>query len=85
MRCTKIALLIFGAGLLFGLAAIAADIGWLGPAASGLMALGIAGLPIGMLLDWRRATRTPRPARKKRSGTTARRPARARKQAPPGR
>ncbi|MGH7065222.1 MAG: hypothetical protein ACREET_14190 [Stellaceae bacterium] len=92
MRWSKIALLMFGAGLLLGLAAIAADIGWPERPASALMALGIAALPIGMAVDWRRATRTPRPARKQRAraptrrpGTSARRPARPRRQAPPER
>ncbi|HEY1260651.1 MAG TPA: hypothetical protein VGF34_15495 [Stellaceae bacterium] len=77
MRCTKIALLTFGAGLLAGLAAIAIEIGWLGRAASLLMALGIAALPIGMAVDWRRATKTARPAVKKRSKARTRRAAAA--------
>ncbi len=91
MRWTKIALLTFGAGLLLGLTVVVAEIGWLERPASFLMALAIAGLPIGMVIDWRRATRTARPAAKKRVTAPARRagarvpPARPRKQAPPKR
>jgi hypothetical protein len=79
---------MFGAGLLLGLAAIAAEIGWLERPASLLMALAIAALPVGMIVDWRRATRAQRPAVKGRSKTRTRpaggavpRPARSRKPA----
>jgi len=92
MRCSKISLLTFGAGLLLGLVAIAFEIGWLERPASFLMAFGIAGLPFGMLLDWRRATKPARPATKKRVNArtrrvsaTARRPARPHKPASPKR
>ena len=55
MRYTKTALLAFGCGLLLGLVVIAAEIKSLERVASGLMALGIAAIPIGILADWRRA------------------------------
>jgi xanthosine utilization system XapX-like protein len=57
MRYTKTALLAFGSGLLLGLAIIAAEIKSLERVASALMALGIAGIPVGMVADWRRAIR----------------------------
>ncbi len=61
MRYTKIALLTFGAGLLLGLAVVAAEIDALSRVASLTMALGIAALPVGMIVDWRLATRSARP------------------------
>ena len=85
MRYTKIALLAFGFGLLLGLVTLGAEIKSLARVASGLMALGIAAIPIGMAADWRRAVKTARDTRK----TAARRPPRAtrrlRKSAPPKR
>ena len=57
MRYTKAGLLVFGGGLLLGLVVIAGDIKSLQRIASGLMALGIAAIPIGMAADWRRAVR----------------------------
>ena len=81
MRYTKTALLVFGFGLLLGLVVIAAEIKSLERVASGLMALGIAAIPVGMVADWRRATRTAqsRPRRgvktvARRATRTARRP-----------
>ena len=68
MRYTHAALLVFGAGLLAGLVVIAADLTRFGWIASGMMALGIAALPLTMLADWRRAAKPPpkrRPARRK--------------------
>ena len=68
MRYTGYALLVFGAGLLAGLGLIAADLTAFGPLASGLMALGIAALPMTILADWRRAAKPPakrRPAKAK--------------------
>ena len=56
MRYTKIALLAFGLGLLLGLIVVAAEIKSLERVVSGLMALGIAAIPIGVLADLRRAT-----------------------------
>jgi hypothetical protein len=60
MRYTKAALLAFGCGLLLGLVVIAGEIKSLQRVASGLMALGIAAIPVGMLTDWRRAIKTAR-------------------------
>jgi len=81
MRYTKFALLIFGLGLVLGLVVVAAEITAPQRVASGVMALGIAALPIGILADLQRAVtarfgaESPRmraPAR--RSGPSARRP-----------
>ena len=56
MHYTKLALLIFGFGLILGLVVVAAEMKWLERVASGAMALGIAAIPIGVLADLRRAT-----------------------------
>jgi hypothetical protein len=83
MRYTKTALLAFGCGLVLGLVVIAAEIKSLQRVSSGLMALGIAAIPVGMALDWRRAVRgaTGAPRRAKmparRNPQTARRPRRS--------
>jgi hypothetical protein len=81
MRYTKTALLAFGCGLLLGLIVIAAEIKSLERLASGLMALGIAAIPVGMAADWRRAIKlargTPRPSVKaaaRRASRSTRRP-----------
>ena len=75
MRYTKTALLAFGCGLLLGLVVLGAEIKSLARVASGLMALGIAAIPIGMIADWRRATRALRPATTRRTkAAAARRP-----------
>jgi len=85
VRYTKIALLAFGFGLLLGLVVLGAEIKSLARVASGLMALGIAAIPVGMAADWRRAIKIARDMPK----TAARRPSRAarrpRKSAPPKR
>ncbi len=57
MRYTKLALLAFGVGLLLGLVVIVAEIKALERFASGLMALGIAAIPFGVVADWWRAAR----------------------------
>ena len=73
MHYTKIALLTFGAGLVLGLAVVVIEIDWLGRVASGVMALGLVAFPVGMIVDWRLATkRAPRPPRARR--TTRARP-----------
>jgi hypothetical protein len=89
MRYTKIALLVFGLGLLLGLIVVAAEISRLERVASGVMAFGIAVIPIGMIIDWRSATKsgshTSRPRAKapvRRTSPAVRRP---RKSAPPKR
>jgi hypothetical protein len=66
MRYTKIALLTFGAGLVLGLIVVVVEIAALGRVASGLMALGLFAIPVGMAVDWRRATKpAPKPTRKR--------------------
>jgi hypothetical protein len=88
MRYTKTALLAFGFGLLLGLVVLAAEIKSLERVASGLMAIGIAAIPVGMAADWRRAIKTAKGTRR-RGRTAARRVSRAalrpRKSAPPKR
>jgi hypothetical protein len=84
MRYTKTALLMFGAGLVLALVVIAAELDGLERVASAVMALGIAGIPIGMAIDWRLATRAPgRPARRRGKPRTRRAPAAARRRARP--
>jgi hypothetical protein len=92
MRYTKIALLTFGAGLLLGLVVVVIEIDWLGRVASGLMALGLAALPFGMIVDWRLAAKSARnpPQRRGASRTRgtaqqSRRNPRPRKPTPPKR
>jgi hypothetical protein len=90
MRYTKIALLTFGAGLVLGLVVVVIGIDPLDRIASGLMALGLFGIPVCMLIDWwpaakttqksvkRRRTRAPA----KRRAAVPRRPPRSRRPAP---
>jgi hypothetical protein len=93
MRYTKIALLTFGAGLVLGLVVVVVEIDPLDRVASGLMALGLAGVPVGMIIDWRLATKATRPPAKRRfkgptrrsAAVPTRRPATPRKPAPPKR
>jgi len=73
MRYTKIALLAFGFGLLLGLVVLGAEIKSLERVASGLMALGIAAIPVGMVADWRRAIKTARGTPRRGVKTAARR------------
>ena len=64
MRYTKIALLTFGAGLVLGLVVVVTELDRLDRVASSLMALGLIAIPLGMLVDWRLATKPPpRPAK----------------------
>jgi hypothetical protein len=68
MRYTKIALLTFGVGLALGLIVVVADVASLARAASGLMALALFAIPLGMMVDWRLATKSPRkPAKRRRA------------------
>jgi hypothetical protein len=92
MRYTKAALLTFGAGLVLALVVVATETQGLERAASAAMALGIAAIPIGMAVDWRRATRAPKrgsrgrsSGRTRRAAPVARRRARPRKPAGPNR
>ena len=66
MRYTKIALLTFGVGLVLGLAVVVADVAPLARAASGLMALALFAIPLGMIVDWRLATKSQRRPAKRR-------------------
>ena len=91
MRYTKAALLTFGAGLVLALVVVATETQGLERVASAAMALGIAAIPIGMAVDWRRATRAPGRSRgrrakprTRRTASVARRRARPRKPAGPG-
>ena len=86
MRWTKTALLAFGLGLLLGLVVLGAEIKSLARVASGLMAVGIAAIPVGMVADWRRAIKTARGTPRRSVKTAARRAARRpRKSVPPKR
>jgi Cu/Ag efflux pump CusA len=53
MRYTKAALLVFGLGLVLGFALIVAEVPGFGWIASGVMALGLVALPVGLLADGR--------------------------------
>ena len=65
LRYSKSALLLFGAGLVLGLAAVSAQLNGLGRVASVAMALGIAALPVAAVADLRRIARPkPRPRAK---------------------
>jgi hypothetical protein len=77
MRYTKTGLLAFGCGLLLGLVVLGAEIKSLERVASGLMALGIAAIPIGMVADWRRAIKTARGTPRRGVKTAPRRASRA--------
>ena len=79
MRYTKTALLAFGSGLLLGLVVIAAEIKSLERVAGALMALGIAGIPVGMVADWRQAIRAAAAAPKRGTKLAARRTSHARR------
>jgi len=72
MRYTKAALLIFGVGIVLAMIVVAAEIKPMQRIASTAMAFGIAAIPVGMAVDWRLATRAPRPAGRHRSKTAAR-------------
>jgi xanthosine utilization system XapX-like protein len=73
MRYTKIALLTFGAGLIVGLIVVVVEINTLDRVASGLMALGLFGIPLGMIVDWRLATKAARQSAKRRAKYPTRR------------
>ena len=52
LRCTKIALIVFGLGLMLGFAlVVAVDQPLLEPVAAALMALGLLALPLALVLD----------------------------------
>jgi hypothetical protein len=92
MRFTKIALLTFGGGILFGLVVVVGEWTALARIASGLMALGIAAIPLSLAADGRLAfkrrrgrpaprpaKKRPRPAARQSVRTPTRRPARSRR------
>jgi len=54
LRYSKRALLVFGAGLVLGLAVVSAGLDRFGPVASVMMALGIMALPVAVIADLRR-------------------------------
>ena len=92
MRYTKAALLTFGAGLVLALLMVVTETQGLDRIASAAMAVGIAAIPIGVAVDWRRATRAPRRTvrrrgkpRIRRTAPAARRRARPRKPVKPNR
>ena len=89
MRYAKMALLAFGLGLLLGLVVIVAEIKALERFASGLMALGIAAIPFGIIADWWCAARAwlhhPRRRAKAPVGRALPAARRRRKAAPPKR
>lgn len=53
MRYTKAALLVFGLGLVVGFALIVAEVPSFGLIGSAIMALGLIGLPVGLIADGR--------------------------------
>ena len=81
MRYSKTALLVFGLGLVLGLAVVAAESWDYARVPSALMALGIVAIPAAIYFDWRRAApfsriiarlRRRKPARR-RAGATRKR------------
>jgi hypothetical protein len=78
MRYTRIALSTFGAGFALGLGVDAFAPGPLDRVASGLMALGLLGIPVGLAVDLWLAIRTGARAAKKPAKTPTRRTAAAR-------
>ena len=79
MRYSKSALLLFGAGLVLGLAVVSANLGGLARVASLAMAAGIVLLPVAIVADLRRTR--PQPKRSK-PGAAKRRAAPTRRRAP---
>jgi hypothetical protein len=79
MRYSKLALLTFGAGMIFGLVVVAVELPGLARVASLAMAAGIVLLPLALFADWRRyLMRFGRGAAKqrgKKKSTKRRRPA----------
>ena len=60
MRYTKSALLVFGLGLVVGFGLIVAEMPKLALVASGLMAVGLVGLPVAIAADGHRAQASQR-------------------------
>jgi membrane protein implicated in regulation of membrane protease activity len=84
-RYSKLALLVFGAGLVLGLVVVSVRLPGLARVASLAMALGIAALPVALIADWRRKTpaapvkRRGKAVSGKRRAATPRRSARRRR------
>ncbi|HUI34799.1 MAG TPA: hypothetical protein VLX67_04630 [Stellaceae bacterium] len=72
LRWTKIALLVFGAGGLLGLAVVSVPLPRLARVASAAMALSILALPATVVADWRRKSPVT-PARRRRYAGAKRR------------
>jgi hypothetical protein len=81
MRYSRWALLIFGAGMVLGLAVVAAELSGLARVASATMATGIVLLPAAIVADWRRRGRAAKPRAKPRAKRRppARRPRKAKR------
>jgi hypothetical protein len=67
MRYSRRTLLLFGAGLLLGLAVVSADLRKIGWLASLMMAAGLALLPPALVADWWSHRPWRKPARKRRA------------------
>jgi hypothetical protein len=79
MRYTRIALLVFGAGGILGLAVVSAKLTGFARVASAAMALGIAALPVAIIADLRRkAPLAPAKVRRKTISGKRRTPSRRR-------
>jgi hypothetical protein len=75
MRWSRAALLVFGAGLLLGLAVVSAELRGLARVASWTMALGLAALPVAIVADLRRREPASKPRARKRRGSAPAKPA----------
>jgi hypothetical protein len=76
LRYSKIALLVFGAGLVLGLVVVSVRLPGLARVASVAMALGIAALPVTLFADWRRKPPAA-PAKRRRKAASGKRHAAA--------
>ncbi|HWB52287.1 MAG TPA: hypothetical protein VG651_24485 [Stellaceae bacterium] len=77
MPYSKRALLLFGGGLVLGLAVVSADLPWLGWLASFAMAAGLALLPVALTADWWSHRPWKAPAKKSPARPRTKRPARS--------
>ncbi len=83
MRYSRYALLIFGAGMLLGLAVVSADLSGLARIASATMAAGIALLPLAVIADLWRHKPKPKVTAKSPKPRARRQPGRQPKSSPP--
>jgi hypothetical protein len=72
LRCTKAALLVFGAGATLGLVVVSINLPAFARVASAAMALGIAALPFALVADRLRKARRRPPAPRRRRPAKAR-------------